>query len=374
METKNKIVIIRVDYNVPIIDGIIQDTYRIDSSIQSIKNLLEENAKVYILSHIESGDKTLKPVFEYIKKTYDLPIVFSDTFENIENLDYGHCMLIENIRNWPEETQNSLDFAKYIKDKTQANFFVFDAFAAAHRAHTSTSALASLFSMNEKSFGLLVQKELHALQNIVDLKEKTSVILSGSKFSTKIPLIEKYINKADVLFVAGALLNTVLYSMKYEVGLSIRDKDTTFTDNLILNPDFKNKVFIPQYVVTQNRKTVDINNIQADEYIYDIDNDSLIEFVKYIKDKNIQTIIWNGPLGLYEKEEYKKGTLFLMQELVKYSSENNVKIYIGGGDTASAIQELSIKNDNVFVSTGGGAMLEFLQNDGSLPALDAVRG
>ncbi len=383
MEIKNKKVLLRADFNVPIQASVIKDNYRIVSTLDTLNFLQNGGAKTIIISHIETKDvekPTLKPVFDYIQENYkNLHIVFVDNVEALEpelnNLPEGGFILLENIRNFDGEKTNDASLAENFKSLT--DIYINDAFAVSHRDHMSVSALPSLYDADHKMFGMQMKKEIDNLSKILQPEKPSAVILSGAKFSTKLPLIEKYLQTADKLFIGGALLNNILKSLGNNVGKSLIDAEANL-DELVKSENFTNKVFIPQTVVVKNLttqaiRTCAIEEVTDEESILDIADDGVKEFVAALKSINTKTIVWNGPLGNYEDENFKQGTLTLAKELIEYVNANeSTHLFIGGGDTVGAINSMNVTNDRIFVSTGGGAMLEFLEKDGKLPGVVQV--
>jgi phosphoglycerate kinase len=213
------------------------------------------------------------------------------------------------------------------------------------------------------------------LSKIFNPEKPTAVILSGAKFSTKLPLIDKYLNSADKIFIGGALFNNVLKSLKHNIGKSLIDDNAEYLDTLVKSQNFIYKIFIPKNIVVKDLstgviRTCDINEVGENESILDIAESSILEFIEILKNDNYKTIVWNGPLGNYEDDAFKTGTLTLAKELITYINTNHVaQLFIGGGDTVAAINSMNVKNERIFVSTGGGAMLEFLEKDGKLPGV-----
>lgn len=385
MEIKNKKILLRADFNVPIKDNKIKDNFRIISTFSTMDMLKNAESKTLILSHIETKDvakPTLKPVFDYIKENHsEYDIQFAEDVSNLENklesLSAGGFLLLENIRNLNGEKDNDIETAMMFKNMTDV--YINDAFAVSHRNHMSVSTLPSLYDTNSKMFGLQMQKEIDNLSKILNPEKPFAVILSGAKFATKLPLIDKYLKTADKLFIGGALFNNVLKSLGYNVGKSLIDDEAEYVDMLVKTENFLNKVFIPQNVVVKNINTdliriSNINEVGEYESIQDISEESVCEFVNILSNDNYKTIVWNGPLGYYENDSFKKGTLVLAQNLVDYTMENkNTHLFIGGGDTVAAVNGLNIDNERVFVSTGGGAMLEYLEKEGKLPGVVNVK-
>ena len=377
MEIKNKKVLLRADFNVPIKANVIKDNYRIISTIPTLEMLKKEGAKTVIISHIETKDvekPTLKPVYEYLKTNYaDLNIEFVENVELLEDalnaMADGGFLLLENIRNFDGEKANSIELAENFKSLTE--IYINDAFAVSHRDHMSVSALPSLYDKDSKMFGLQMQKEIDNLLKIITPEKPFAVILSGAKFSTKLPLIEKYLQTADKLLVGGALLNNILKSLGHNVGKSLIDTEANLSE-LVKSENFIKKVFIPQIVIVKNMDTGEVRNsnvqeVKENESILDVD--SIYNFVEVLRAENYKTIVWNGPLGYYEDDAFKTGTLELAKGLVDYITGSDAHLFIGGGDTVGAINTMHIDNERIFVSTGGGAMLEFLEKDGKLPGV-----
>ena len=387
---KGQKVFLRADFNVPIQNGEVMDTYRIDTTMKTFAFLKAEGAITIVASHIETKDvesPTLLPVFQYIQNTYsEYTVVFCKNF--LEKSDVEACMvdihngdfiLFENIRNAKEEGMSEKGddkkLAAYLKQF--ADFYVNDAFAVSHRAHTSVSKLPSLFDQDHKVAGQQLFIEIDSLGKALNPERPFAAILSGAKFGTKLPLIEKYLHSADLVLVGGALYNNVLKSLGYEVGVSLVDTDVTFVDQLVKSDEFLKKVYLPEYVVS--RDTVDgtvreayIEAVKPTETIQDISMRSVQEFVKKIQEQKTKTILWNGPVGNFEVEEFAQGTEELGRLLLHYVKINEgVHLILGGGDTVSSIGNIEgiTSNPRVFVSTGGGAMLEFLEKEGQIPGI-----
>lgn len=385
-----KKVFLRADFNVPVRDGVVADSYRIESIVPTLEFLKKEKAIVIIASHIETKDvekPTLKPVFDYIKEKYpEFDFAFCEDFLNSEVMasavaerKEGTFLLLENIRNANEsgfsEKDNSVSLAMYFKDFVEV--YINDAFAVAHRAHMSVSALPKLFDASKKAAGFLLSKEIDGLLCGIDATRPCVAILSGVKFSTKLPLIQKYLNSADMLFIGGALFNNVVKSMGYEVGVSIVDSEANDLDALVRIENFQKKVYIPNVVVIKDMTTGAVRSdslttVKQTESIQDISGLAISNFINEVKSLQAKTIIWNGPIGNYDVPEFAVGTKELATALLEYiQSHVDARMLIGGGDTVAAIEEIPgiQTEERIFVSTGGGAMLEFLEKDGHLPGI-----
>lgn len=385
-----KKVFLRADFNVPVKDGQVTDGYRITSMLPTLEFLKKEKAVTIIASHIETKnvDKpTLKPVFEYLQTKHpEFNIVFCEDFLNKETLSLavnscaeGSFILLENIRNATEsgfsEKDNSVSLAMYLKEF--ADVYVSDAFAVSHRAHASVDALPRLFDSSKKVAGFLLSKEIDALSRGIAPTKPVVAVLSGMKFSTKLPLIQKYLQSADLLFVAGALFNNIIKSMGYEVGVSIVDTEANDIDALVKTENFQKKIFIPNIVVVKDMtsgevRTSAITEVKPTEFIEDIAAESIQGFIAEIKNIQAKTILWNGPVGNSDIPEFAKGTTLFATELNAYvQSHTDVHALVGGGDTVAVIEGVEgiHTNERIFISTGGGAMLEFLEKDGQLPGI-----
>ncbi len=379
---KDKKVIIRVDFNVPINNLKVTDDSRIKASLKTINYCLDNNAKVILLSHLgrikNESDKmlnTLYPVSERLSDLLNKKVIFIDETrgkkleEAVNNLKNGEVLLVENTRfediDGNKESGNDLQLAKYWA--SLGDIFVNDAFGTCHRAHASNVGIASILP---SCLGYLVLKETTMLNNAINKNEKPfTVILGGAKVKDKIKVIENLVTKADYILIGGAMAYTFLKARGYNVGKSLVDDDsidfcidilTKYKDKIVLPIDTVNAKEIKEEVP---HNEVDITLFKEDEIGLDIGSKTVELFSKYLKMS--KTIIWNGPVGYFEIEKYGLGTKKLCQILKNIDA---LKI-VGGGDTASAILEYQ----NVFdhISTGGGASLAMLEGK-TLKAIDAI--
>ena len=392
---KGKKVFLRSDFNVPVQNGQVEDAYRIQSSVPTLRFLKQEGAITIIASHIETADidqPTLEPVYAYIQKQYpEFTMSFCKDFLNMEEYKQaisatseGGFVLLENVRNadqeFMDEKKDDIHLAQYLAQ--DIDFYVQDAFAVSHRKHASVSALPRLFDTEHKAAGVLLHKEIVNLAQAMHPNPPVCITLSGMKFATKLPLIKKYLQTADIVFVGGALYNNILKSLGYPVGVSLIDPEASYVDTLVQDPLFKAKVFIPDTVVVKDVITGEIRetriqDVKQNESIQDIAEISVQNLFNKIRELGIRTLIWNGPVGNYENKAFSKGTNKMALLTYEYGQNNEgVSVFIGGGDTVAAIQPLipnfDTKSKNVFVSTGGGAMLEFLEKDGKLPGVESL--
>lgn len=381
-----KKVFLRADFNVPIKSGKITDTFRIDSTLATLRFLQDQGAITIIVSHIETKDvesSTLKPVYEYLAEKYpEFVVHFCSDFENetvvsdmLTNAREGEFILFENIRNAKGEKENSSEFAEYLKKFVDV--YINDAFAVSHRAHASVDALPKLFVHECKVVGDQLYKEIVHLSEAVVPQKPFAVILSGAKFSTKLPLIQKYLSSSDVMLIGGALFNNIAKSLGHEVGVSLIDTDVPYLDQLVKESEFISKVFIPEIVVVKDTlsgaiRTCGLTEVSKTETIQDIAEESISAFMEKVGAMEVKTILWNGPVGNYEDIDFTKGTVMMAEKIFAYIEKNTqAHAILGGGDTVAAIQKVEgiAGESRIFVSTGGGAMLEFLEKDGQLPGI-----
>jgi len=342
---KGKTALVRVDFNVPVKNGKVLNDFRIKKALPTIKFLQKKGAKVVLISHLgEDGKENMKPVADCLRKYIKEGVT-----------------LLENIRKYPGEKKNDLRFAK--KLSKLGDFYVNDAFSVSHREHASVVGIPKYLPSYA---GFQLEEEIKNLSKVFKKpKHPFLFILGGAKFSTKMPLIKKYLKLADYIFIGGALLNDFLKAKGYEVGKSLVDK-TKGIEKILENK----KLLLPtDLVVLSGKKFINkkVNEIKKDEIILDIGRESVKMAEEYIKKSKL--ILWNGPLGKYE-DGGDKATKKILKLVLKSKSQ----VIIGGGDLVSCIPksilEPKTKNQkpNLFVSTGGGATLDFLAN-GTLPGI-----
>ncbi len=338
-------VLVRVDFNVPVKDGVVVDDFRIRKILPTLKYLLEKKARIIIVSHIETvGNPTLAPICKHLH-SLGLDCVFLEDYKKVSVTDTP-LILLENIRRFEGEKSNDKKFARELA--SLADIYVNDAFAVSHRAHASVSAITEFIPSYA---GLLFEQEIKHLSSAFNPEHPFLFVLGGAKFETKLPLIEKFIDVADKTFVGGALANNFFKEQGRDVGASL-----VSPDNFNLQRFFSNK-----------RLLLPVDEVVHDKVILDAGPKTVamlrdeIEQAKYI--------LWNGPLGAYEKG-YREPTLALARMIADATVRGAVSI-LGGGDTLATIVELKIEDSFTFVSTGGGAMLEFLAH-GTLSGIEAL--
>lgn len=351
-EIKGKKVLVRVDFNVPVKDGVVVDDYRITRALPTIDYLRKCGAKLLLISHIETKDvdaPTLKPVYDYLSQTLHLSFIgdcFSDEAkQGIDMLEDGEVILFENIRRYPEEKKNDEEFGK--KLAALADIYVNDAFAVSHRSHASVVGVPKCIPGYA---GLLLADEIKHLKIDEATPHPFLFILGGAKFETKLPLIEKFLERADNMFIGGALANDLLKLKGVDVKESVVSSAEVSLDAVAANP----KIITPEDFVWDGDKIMDAGPKDIERLR------PLIMNAKYI--------LWNGPIGWYEKG-YKDGTLSLSRLI----GESKAQSVVGGGDTLASIKELGLMDQFTFISTGGGAMLEFLER-GTLVGVEALEG
>ncbi len=359
-------VIVRVDFNVPIKDDQVLDDFRIKKSLPTIEYLHKNKAIVILIAHLgDKEDQSLKPVYLKLKKYLpkvifiDTPVLGEATANEINKLKEGDIVLMENLRNDEGEKKNSPSFARGLS--RYASIYVNDAFSVSHRAHASVVGLPKFLPSYA---GLQLEEEIKNLSKVFHPEHPFLFILGGAKFETKVPLIKKFLRNADNVFIGGALANDFLRAKGFEVGLSLVGKKNFQINTFLKRPNLLTPIDVRVTENTKNRITLS-DEVNQNEIIVDI-GPKTIEILKKKIDQ-AQFILWNGPLGKYE-DGYSEGT----EEVLKIISKSKAYSVIGGGDTVSLISKLKLENKLSFVSTGGGATLDFLAKE-TLPGIKALK-
>lgn len=362
-ELSGKRVLVRFDFNVPVALGRIVDDFRLKRALPTMKYLSEAGARIIAISHIEGeGSDTLKLVFDYFEDKFR--IKFANSIETakgmIEQIEDGEILLVENLRKDSREKENSEDFTKEIA--SLGDVYVNEAFSVSHREHASIVGVPKLLPSYA---GLLFEEEISNLSKALSPEHPFLFALGGAKFKTKLPLIEKYIEIADNLFIAGALANDFFKCQGYEIGRSKISGEDCDISKLAIH----NKIILPSDVLVTDENGKIITKKPDEVLNSDLIEDSGPATLKLLESfiKEAKLIIWNGPLGNYEKG-FREKTV----ELARMISESEAFSIVGGGDTIAVIRELDIENKFDFVSTAGGAMLQFLQ-EGTLPGIEAIK-
>lgn len=374
IQVKGKRALVRCDFNVPLKDGIITDDIRIVSALPTIRYLMDGGAKVILMSHLGRPDGepkkefTLAPVAARLAELLGTEVKFvsSDTVvddkvkEAAAALEDGQVMLLENVRFRKEETKNGADFAKELAQL--GDFFVNDAFGTAHRAHASTAGVADYLPAVS---GFLIEKEVEFLGNAVENPKRPFVaIMGGAKVGDKIPVIENLLKKVDTLIIGGGMAYTFFKSQGLEIGTSILDKDNVeLAAELLKKAETAGvKMLLPvdcvcgrEFKNDTEYAVFDRDKIPADMMGLDIGPKTAELYRQAVADA--ATVVWNGPMGVFEMPNFAKGTRAVAEAL----AESSAVTVIGGGDSAAAVEQFGLADKMTHISTGGGASLEFLE-------------
>jgi phosphoglycerate kinase len=370
---KNQKVLLRLDFNVPTnANGVIQETFRIDESIPTIAGLQKKGTKVIIIAHKESG--TLEEVGMYLKKklakntfTFIDKTLGEEVLNKIESMKAGEVLLLENLRLTVGEKENDREFAELLAG--YADVYVNDAFSASHRKHASIVGVPTMMKKQNKKVGLgpLFERELKELNKVLTPRRPFFFILGGAKFDTKLKLLTNYTRIADHVFVGGALAHPFFKNFKYEIGQSFIDNEVKLNKSILE----AHNLILPSDVVTDMGRICFADKVLPREAITDFGPKTLSQLIETAK--TAKTIVWNGPMGMYEKG-FDKGTREL---LIALGNLKNKTVILGGGDTVAVANKLlkSKKYANLkftHISTGGGAMIDYLSH-GTLPGIDAIK-
>ena len=384
---KNKKAIIRVDFNVPLDENFnVTDATRIEAAKSTIDAILKQGGSVILMSHLgrPKGVDTqfsLKHILNTTAEVLGVPVQFTsncigaEAKEAAEKLQAGEVLLLENLRFHSEEEAGDVAFAKELA--SLGDIYVNDAFGTAHRAHASTTIIAQFFP-TAKCFGLLLAKEIESLNKVLKNSEKpVTAVLGGSKVSSKITVIENILDKVDHMIIGGGMTFTFVKALGGKIGNSIceDDKQELALEILRLAKEKGVQIHIPVDVIaadsfsnTANTQTVDVNEIPDGWQGLDAGPKSLEQFKKVIMDS--KTILWNGPLGVFEMENFAHGTIAL-GNFIAESTANGAFSLVGGGDSVAAVKQFGLEDKMSYVSTGGGAMLEMLEGR-TLPGIAAI--
>ena len=385
-DLKDKRVLIRVDYNVPIENGVVKDAYRIQRSIPTIKECLESGSSVVLMSHLGRPNGKINEEFslisvgEVLSDFLEIPIKFSHDCINEDSINVtiglhpGEVHLLENLRFHSGEEDNDVEFSTLLSKHGQ--IYINDAFGTSHRSHASNVGVTDNFI--HKGMGLLMKREVQYLQKkFKNPKEPLTILLGGAKISDKIDLIEKFLIDANTILIGGGMAFTFLKAKGLNVGNSIVDEKMISVANEIIKKARRNRVklvFPVDFIVSDSidkpskLETVSFDSIPTNMMGLDIGNETIKLFSKILSQSG--TILWNGPMGVFEKKEFENGTKEIAISLSNLKDENITTI-VGGGDSASAVRKFSNIEDFTHVSTGGGASLELLSGR-SLPAIEAL--
>ncbi len=387
-DLKNKRILIRVDFNVPLFNGQVTDDFRIRMALPTIKHCLESGASVVLMSHLGrpkgqvNPDLSLIPIGEKLAELLEMPIKFSDDCISESARDVslglrpGEIHLLENLRFHNEETDNDAGFSELLSK--HGEIFINDAFGTAHRPHASNVGVAKYFL--HKGIGFLFEKELEYLSAVIKKpKRPMTLVLGGAKIDTKLKLINKFIDEADNIIIGGGMAFTFLKSKGLDVGGSLVDESMLNTAKEILEKSrkFNKRITFPVDVIAaksmddlKSIKEYKIDKIPNTMSGFDIGSATIEKFSKLLMDS--KTIVWNGPMGVFENQSFNNGTLKIAEVMANANEEGSIVI-VGGGDTAAAVKSYNLIDKMSHVSTGGGASLELLSGN-RLPSVEALGG
>lgn len=381
--------VIRVDFNVPLNEKLeVTDNTRIKAAIPTLKKILNDGGSIVLMSHLGRpkegpADKySLKHIVTEVSKQLGTNILFAgdcigeDAFNKSSVLEVGEVLLLENLRFYKEEEKGDAAFAE--KLSKHGNVYVNDAFGTAHRAHASTAVIANYFAPDAKALGYVMAGEVASINKVLNQAERPfTAIIGGAKVSDKILIIEQLMNKANNIIIGGGMAFTFVKAMGGSIGKSLCEDDRLEIAKELLNKAKAKGVnlYIPKDAVIAdnfsndaNVKVSDINTIPDGWMGLDIGPESAKEFGEVIK--NSKTILWNGPMGVFEMSHFEKGTKQAAMDIVD-ATKNGAYSLIGGGDSVAAINKYNLSDKVSYVSTGGGALLEYIEQ-GSLPGVDAI--
>jgi phosphoglycerate kinase len=385
-DVKGKRVLVRVDLNVPVENGKVTDATRIERAVPTIDSIARKGGKVILLSHFgrpkgRDPKQSLKPVAEEAARILERPVAFADDCIGekakaaIAKMKAGDVLVLENTRFHPGEEKNDPAFVTELAQL--GDFYVNDAFSAAHRAHASTEGLAHKLPAYA---GLAMQAELDALAKALEAPQKPVIaIIGGAKVSTKLELLENLIGKVDALVIGGAMANTFLHAQGYGIGKSLAEKDLAPTAKRILEKaDAANcAVILPVDAVVAEKLEANapshdygVDAIPVQGMMLDIGPLSIDKVTAAIDDA--ATLVWNGPLGAFETPPFDKGTVAAARHAAARTKARHLVSIAGGGDTVAALNQAGVADDYTYVSTAGGAFLEWMEGK-ALPGVEALR-
>lgn len=383
--------LLRVDFNVPLNDDFsISDDTRMKAAIPTIQKILEDGGSVILMSHFgrpKNGPEekfSLIHILPHLKELLNgTTVLFSEdcigdvAIQKAKNLQPGEVLLLENLRFHKEEEKGDVEFAKKLSEL--GDVYVNDAFGTAHRAHASTAVIAQFFSPENRMFGLLMNSEVANAEKILHNSESPfTAILGGAKVSDKIEIIENLLNKANNIIIGGGMAYTFLKAQGNEIGGSLCEEDKLDLANEILakakekNVQFllpTDSIVADKFSNDAETKLVKNNHIEKGWMGLDIGDESIQIFSKTILES--KTILWNGPMGVFEMEKFQKGTKSIAEAIAK-ATGNGAYSLVGGGDSVAAVNEFNLSDKVSYVSTGGGALLEYFEGK-ELPGIRAIK-
>ncbi len=367
----SKRVLIRFDYNVPMNEGKIVNDFRIRQSYETINALLRQGNKLIIASHLgrptegkHDSSLSLLPLCDYVSEKLNQKINFIPNFTDSISFDDYHIAMLENVRFNIGEKVCDKELSKTLA--SIADIFVFDAFGVAHRKECSTFGLSDYL---ETVAGLNFRHEIATINKLINEESRPkTIIISGAKVSTKIVVIKKLLEKCDYMILGGGILNTFLKAKGYEIGHSLIEESSLGLARDILNSDLSSKIYIPTDFTCQTKSqisNIELNHISSTDTIYDFGDMSIVKLKEIINKSS--SIFWNGPLGYVEKKPFDRATNSIANAIARH----NCFSIVGGGDTLPIIENLKLQNDFSCLSTGGGSLLTYIENE-TLPILDKL--
>ena len=386
LDLKNKLILVRIDLNLPLVNGVVQDETRLQSVLPTIQGIIKKGGKVVLCSHFGRPDGeynkkySLKPLIEPLSKALNCPIDFSSTCIGPEaqelknNLKEGQTLLLENLRFHKGEENNNKDFSE---DLTLGiDYFVNDAFSCSHRKHSSTVGVTNFLP---SFMGIHLEKEIKTLEYVLNNPNRpVAAIIGGSKVSTKIDVINFLLKKMDIIIIGGAMANTFVAAKGLDVGKSLFEKECIDLAKELIEKSQNNdcNLILPtDFIVSKNLKknaeytTTNFDSMPHNMMALDIGPKSIELINKNIN--NCKTILWNGPLGAFETYPFDKGTNKVASCVSSLTKQKKILSVAGGGDTVSALNNAKVLNDFSYVSTAGGAFLEWLEGK-VLPGIEPI--
>jgi phosphoglycerate kinase len=384
LNLNNKKILLRLDLNVPLVDDKITDTTRIDKILPTLNFLLSQNVKIIIISHVGRpkgkvvNKLTLKPICKDLemKLSQNIKLISKDIKEiapkDLFNYNDEKIVMLENIRFYSEEEKNNPQFAKQLA--SLADIYVNDAFSCSHRAHASIDEITNFLPCYS---GLQLDSEISALKKITsEIKKPITCIIGGSKISTKINIIKNLIPKFNNIIIVGGMANNIIKYIGNNIGKSIQEENSNpiIKEIFSLSETQNCKIIYPQDVVVgknlnDSPQVKELNEVSTDDMILDI-GPKTIEIIKNIIDES-NTILWNGPAGYFENPSFANGSIEIANKIVENNKSNKIYSVAGGGDTVSLLNSLDSSKNFNFVSTAGGAFLEYLEGK-ELPGIKAL--
>lgn len=387
LDVAGKRVLVRVDFNVPMKDGKVTDLTRIDRTVPSLQELAGKGAKVVILSHLgrpkgkKNPEFTQQPVAEALAGALGKPVAFApdcvgpEAKAVVDALQPGEFAMLENVRFYAEEEKNDAEFAKKLAEL--GDVLVSDAFSCSHRAHASVEALAKLIP---SCAGRLMQAEIEALSAALEAPERpAAALVGGAKISTKLDVLGNLTEKVDQVIIGGAMANTFLAAQGKDVGKSLCEHEMLDSARAILDKASKNgcEIVLPSDAVVASEfkegaasSTVGVDAVPSDKMILDVGPESIADLAGRLA--GLKTLMWNGPLGAFEVSPFDKGTNAVAQEAAKLTKAGKLMSVAGGGDTVAALAHAGVEEDFSYISTAGGAFLEWLEGK-TLPGVAVLR-